>query len=511
MRAILLMDSQTSSGRRLFLLLLAFLFGLDVSKHLLILSTGTTELRSDAAEYWDVAGRVAEGDLWQSRLPVDYRTPLYPAFLGFLRWLFADNAMFSAAVIQHLLVILTSVLTTGICYRLSGSFHATLLAYSLCMLCLTRAWFANVLLTESHFTLFLTASVGVLAEYFRNPRLMWASTFGFLLGMTVLIRPVPQLLWIPLIPLFLLNRPKESPIPMRRRLLHAGVSIIFFQSMLVPWSVRNWLLFDEYFLTRLPTVNKWQVCFQGGAAPKLPLPMNEAGLKIASVIPTVVEEDNEVARYSYAVVAALANSGLSQREIDKLVTEACAAAITEHPQRFMWFTLKRFVNFWRCCVQDYPFYSRYKNTETSANVSDMSWRIDGVADWVEWVLQRPLSRHLQWNQMITVVTTLGVLLLSIPSRTRWFGISLGLLFLYFASVTAVVEIENYRYRMVLEPCMILAITVGFTNLSAISPPPKSTPVAVNAEAGIPRVYSGFRCSSNQSAKRTISRNIVGQP
>lgn len=466
MRALHLIASQTPPSRRFFPLLFAVLFVLDLSKHLLILSTGTTELQSDAAEYWDVAGRVAHGDLWQTQQPVDYRTPLYPAFLGFLRWLLADNAMIAAAVIQHLLVIMTSVLTTVICYRLSGSSHAALLAYSLSILCVTRAWFANVLLTESHFALFLTASVGVLAEYYRSPRLKWAGVFGFLLGMTVLIRPVPQLLWIPLIPLFLLNRPKESTIPMRSRMLHAGVAVIVFQSMLVPWSVRNWLLFDEYFLTRLPAVNKWQVCFQGGAAPKLPLPMNPAGLRIANVIPIVVE-DSEVGRYSYAVVAALADSGLSQREIDKVVTEACVAAITEHPQRFLWFTLKRFVNFWRCCVQDYPFYSRFTNTETRADISAMSWRNDRVADRVESVLRKPLSRHLRWNELITVLTIFGVLLLSSSSRTRWFGISLGLLFLYFAAVTAVVEIENYRYRMVLEPCMILAITVGFTNLSAV--------------------------------------------
>ena len=45
-------------------------------------------------------------------------------------------------------------------------------------------------------------------------------------------------------------------------------------------------------------------------------------------------------------------------------------------------------------------------------------------------------------------------------ETRFFGLSLAIIFLYFPTITALLEIESYRYRRVLEPYIVVAIVAG---------------------------------------------------
>ena len=69
-----------------------------------------------------------------------------------------------------------------------------------------------------------------------------------------------------------------------------------------------------------------------------------------------------------------------------------------------------------------------------------------------------------WSGGFSLLTLIGVGLLVISRRNRAVGLvllgSLG----YFAAVTSIVEEPIYRYRMVMEPLMILGLVAGLWRL-----------------------------------------------
>lgn len=448
----------TMSTRR-FWLVLGLLFLVALGKRVLTFCLGPGAFEQDAPEYWAFGTDVAGGDWLLLASRVDYRTPLYPMVLGAFQRGFGEYALMAVVIGQHLLLLGAGVLNALTCWRVTGSRVAALVGYGFSVACLMRSWFGNVILTEPMFLFFLSATVAALAAYHRRPSFRWASGFALLLALTVLVRPVPKLLWAPLVGLFFIHATRWAQHRLRFRLIaaHAVAAIVVFSVVLSPWLMRNWLVFGEPFLARLPTVNKWEVCFQGGSAARLPIPNTPAGRQLLALIGT--PEGDVPDRYCYGAVGALKAKGLGTEEIDQLVTAVCADAIREHPVEFAWPAFKRFVNFWRAEADDIPFYGSPGKFDNQRD-----WRLEPIASVYDDLLMITPSHWWRWNETLALVVGCGCFLMVLVPRTRAMGLSLGAIFLYFAAVTAAVEVENYRYRMVLEPCLIMAFVGGFANL-----------------------------------------------
>ncbi|MGE0760562.1 MAG: ArnT family glycosyltransferase [Pirellulaceae bacterium] len=436
----------------------ALLFLLGCGKQLLTWGIGPGPLISDAQQYWELSGEVLRGDWMLSTSGLDYRTPFYPVFLAGMRWLFAEQALLATVVVQHGLFVVTHLLVAGITWRLTGSGIAALLAYGVTVVSLMETWFANVVGTEAWFMLFLTAAAGALCLYHERPSGRWAMVFGCLFGVAALVRPVPKLLWIPLVGVFALHATSWVPRRvgvlelMRHALAAAGVTML----ILAPWCGRNACLFGEPFLARLPAVNKWQVCFQGGSAAALAIPVTPEGNRIRALIG---DERGQVRdRYCYAVIGALEQRGLSDRQIDELVTAVCVQAVAADPWGFAWPAFKRCVNYWRCVPNGIPYYD--VATDGGA-VGRPDWEWAGVADFQRRVLRRSPAHWVRWNELVLALCIAGTWQLVRRRSTRLMGISVALIFLYFTAVTSLVEIENFKYRVVLEPCVIFATVSGW--------------------------------------------------
>lgn len=446
-----------SRGR--FWLIFGLLFLFACTKRLLTFCLGPGSFIGDAPEYWLHGRQVVMGDWLLLESTVDYRTPLYPVFLGLCQSLFGSHALMAVVILQHLSLLATGLLTALVCWRLTSSRVAVLLAYGCYSACLLRSWYGNVILTEPLFLFLLTSAVAALVEYHRRPRLGWAIAFAVLLAVTVLVRPVPKLLWIPLIGLFFLQATRWAyeRYPLRRIAMHSIAAVAVFFLTLAPWYVRNSMVFGDLFLARLPAVNKWQVCFQGGSASRLPIPNTPAGRRVLELIGT---PDGDVPdRYCYAAIGAFEQQGLSDEEIDQLVTAVCTDAIREHPFQFAWPAIKRFFNFWRTEADGIPYYASQPEL-----LGHQSWRVEGIARVYDDILEHTPSHWLRWNELIAAMVVIGTLLLISQPRTRAVGLSLAVIFLYFPAVVAAVELENYRYRMVLEPCIVLAVVCGLASL-----------------------------------------------
>ena len=83
---------------------------------------------------------------------------------------------------------------------------------------------------------------------------------------------------------------------------------------------------------------------------------------------------------------------------------------------------------------------------------------------MEPILNNTLSRSLRWNEIVLAVIAVGFAGLLKHRSTRMIGISFMLIFAYFAAVTAAAEIENFRYRMILEPATITVVVVGLCGI-----------------------------------------------
>jgi hypothetical protein len=436
----------------------------------LTFGVGPAPLENDAAQYWTLAGDVSGGDWLQLRNEVDYRTPLYPAILGVYRYLFDANALMAVVISQHILVLLTNLLIAFICWRVTHSRMAALACYAICALSLMRPWFANLICPETLFAFLFIGSFGALCAYHQRPGLGRAMAFGALMALTILVRPVPKLLWIPLLGVFLMHATTWVAAKQHPRVVigHALAAAMVLMMIMSPWWARNWALFGSPFVARLPAVNKWQVCFQGGSAARLAIPNTASGQRLLELLGA--RNGDVPDRYCAAVIKTLESKGLSNDEIDELVSTACGEAIKDQPLQFAWPTFKRFVNFWRCRADGIPF---CKTSEDAQYYGQNTWEFGAVADRYQSVLRNSPAHWLRWNDVWTVLLGAGTMLMIRSRSMRLIGISSALIFLYFAAVTSVVEVENYKYRVFLEPLMIAAVVggcVAFWDSTKTSPP-----------------------------------------
>ena len=298
------------AANRLFWTLMGLLFAASLTKHVLTFSTGPTVIINDASEYWDRGTRALQGDWLQLGDHVDYRTPLYPMFLGVMQGIFGEYALMATVVAQHALHMCCGLMTAFTCYQLSRSRLVALTGYAVSVACVTRAWWANVALTGSLFMFFLTATMAMLATYYRRPTALRLAAVGALLGAATLVRPIPQMLWLPLFAVVYLQ-PRET-VSSRRIWLHLGAGAAALFLALSPAMIRNYLALEHAYVARVPPINKWVVCFHDGSAADLPIPDTHAGRRLMQLVPELASGKQED-RSGYAVIDRLKQRGLAAR------------------------------------------------------------------------------------------------------------------------------------------------------------------------------------------------------
>lgn len=435
--------------------LLVAVASLQSVKLCLNFSLGPAPVCMDAIEYLAMGRSVANGDLLLLEHYVSYRVPGYSWLVGACLALFKNDALVAIVLLQHLLAALTCALTGRLCYRLTGSYLAAAAGVGLSALLVSRDWFATTLLTETLFTFMLTLLWSVWYEYLRRPVFGMAVLLGLVLGLSTLVRPITELLWIPISATIVFVGMASLNWKWKRVAAHCLVIVGVTAVVVSPWCYRNWTMFGAPFVAKLPAVNKWQACFQDGASANLPLPKCPAGDRLLAMLHSCDHDMNDL--YCYSVIHSLERCGLSEREIDQLVNSVCLAAIKENPVQFGFAALKRCGNFWRCVRNEYPHWG-YQ--EASRHGDLHTWRDQRLSSIYEPLLVGALSRSLTWNEFVLACLALSSWWVVCNSRTRAFAIGIVLTFAYFTVITAVAEIENYRYRMVLEPAIIATIVAG---------------------------------------------------
>ncbi len=443
------------TGMKFHTLLTLGLLVATIAKAAAVIALGPASIEMDASEYWQLSTLVMQGDLWMTGEPIAYRTPAYPWFLAIVRSLFGEHALLAVVVIQATMWTAAVWIAGKITVRITQSAWALPLTLLVSLPAVSAITYSTTLLTESMFTLLLMLSSLLVLCYCQQPSRRVAILIGLLLACTVLTRPIAIYWWLAhLVLVIWAMRQLSFPI----RWSDLALAVIAFSLLLSPWMWRNHQLFCEPFVTKFLGRNIWIVTFQDGSGAGLELPETSTAIELARRLEHAGVADQW--RGTWVVSHALVESGLSDPEADGWMRDVAFAAIAAHPAPFAYKSVRRIVNFWRCAVTDLPI-------QGSANGEYM-----GQAIWshsiapVSWAIDHRPSRRVWFNTTLVTIVVIATMILIVNLRTRCYGVWLGLTFAYFSVVTGLVEIPNYRYRVVLEPLSAATVAAALVVISA---------------------------------------------
>ena len=438
-----------------FLLLL-----LIAAKVAAVLVRGPVSIEMDARGYWDMSTAVMEGDLFLMSKPVAFRTPVYPWFLAVIRSVSGTYALMAIVVIQGLLNVASIFIAGHIAARITKLPRAMTLTLLCSLPAVSAITFSAAVLTESLFVFLLMLNLLAVIDYAKHCTAGRASWLGFTFAVTLLTRPIVMLLWMPhLLFLFWIGIRRRSRLGdrmprrfrFRSRMTNLALAALTVLVIVSPWLMRNQLLFGKPFLTEFVGRNIWIVTFQDGSGAGLDLPETKSAEQLKRRLANVGVGGDESWRHTWTVSNGLVASGLSDPQADRLMKRVSLEAVPQNREQFDYKAFRRVCNFWRCAATDLP-----AQTMEAQVLGQQTWL--RLAPPIDKAIEYRWSQSVRLNTVLLFAMGLAALVLLINKPTRPYGVWIIAILAYFAVVTGILEIPDYRYRMVLEP--IVAMTFG---------------------------------------------------
>ncbi len=463
------------NGRdRAYLAVLSVLVVLHVAKAAAFIAAGQGPLQGDSLVYWSLGERVAAGD-WRllDDPPEVTRTPGYPYYVAFFQLTCGRWALAAAIASQHLLILGTVTLAAWTCWRLTGRRSAVFLCLLLALGCFSSWGVAVNLLSDTLLSFLLTLSVALAVAWRKSPSHWKAAALGLAPGAAVLTKPVAQYAGLIAVGWMLFDCRGETT--WRRRALDCAVAIAVAAVVVAPWLVRNELNFGQPFLSRVGGRALWWSCFKdnpGGGDPPIPFADGPATRIVLQTIKTAKPHD------TWPISKELVRLGYTEIAADELMLQGAKEAIRAHPWNYFVSRCRRYVWFWltpnetfRPNTGDFHFgidQAAPKYPEATPVHVD----VEGQATWsAKWYFQRAWLNRV-WHPhpvvyalaVLACVVSIGVLAASPGTRgvAVFFGLWLG----YFSAGTTLFGCPAYRYRMILEPAMIVLAVTAWETLRA---------------------------------------------
>ena len=428
-------------GARKWRTLAYVLIFLIVVKVAALLLAGPGALELDSLEYWNLSSQVLGGDVWMLEHPIAYRTPIYPWLLALIRLVAGTSAMAAVVCAQGCLLVATVWMAGSLAVTISRRESARVWTLVASLLAVSSITYGRAVLTEVLFAFLLMLHLVCQAAHAQ--RGSWAGGIASAgsLALCILTRPIAMLLWIADLALLLMLK--------RARIGQLMVMGLVLLAMLAPWVLRNQHLFGKPALTEFMGRNLWIVTFQGQAGAGLDLPSGPATREFRLRIASLLNSDQW--RLTWSVSNALVQSGLNDAEADRAMLAVCRQAIAERPAHFAERAVRRIGNFWRCVPSHLP----QSTDDPQLLAGQRGWHFPTAK--AEWLEKSRLSRWVWVNSIVAVTTVLSLVVLVWCAETRAWGLWCGLVLLYFSTITGLLEIPNYRYRMVVEPLMATVV------------------------------------------------------
>ncbi len=454
---------------------LTLLILLLIAKVIGVTARGPSPLVLDAGHYWELGGRVARGDVLLFGEPIAFRTPGYPWLVGAVRaWLPAP--LLALVVLQGALWLGTTGCAALLARELSGRRQAVWMVLGIAIVMLSSVTYTATVLSETLFTFLLMAHLWTVDRFVRLPSIAGGVWIGLSLGMLILTRPIGMPVWIAdAVYLFAhwrsLRGLQPEPGFSRRGWIGVAAASAVTLVCLAPWLVRNHALFDKAMLTEFVGRNVWIVTFQDGSGAGLDWPRSAAAERVKTRVGESVWKNlsaGESWRQTWTVSNALTAAGLSDPAADRLMKQVAVDAISESPVRFIKRAARRWVNFWRTRATDLPPQAADLSAMDRAAVAATWGRTPFAGETVWGVPVAPIETglRLRWsnslagNTLLLLVTATAVGRLLWHRESRPAGLWLAMILGYVSGVTAVLEIPDYRYRLILEPVVLVAVVAA---------------------------------------------------
>lgn len=178
--------------------------------------------------------------------PTYIRLPGYPAFLAFIFAIFGKEHYRAALVVQALADLGTCFLCADIARRLIGTRSAKV-AFGIAALCPFLADYTAAALTETLEVFFTALALHLAATAFQNGHNRYWAGCGAACGVSILLRPDGALLVMAIGAFVGIRVFRQWHAPDRLRLIQAAFLLVAIAALpLVPWTVRNWHVFQRF-------------------------------------------------------------------------------------------------------------------------------------------------------------------------------------------------------------------------------------------------------------------------
>lgn len=420
------------------------LLAIDIGKHAVVLLSGLDQPWGDSLPYWIWGGDIASGDLAMLKSQVGYRMLGYPWMIGICRFFAGDFALLSLALVQHALSLSTDLLVAVCLLRITGARGIALLGYALMIANTSRAIHANWVLTESAATFVLFASAILAWSAWETPSIGRLLGTAAMFGVAILVRP-SSLILLPFVVPLVMSLKSHRVVGGIGAALAIGLS-------LAPCYVRNYTLFGTAQLVTFEGRELWAASFSPWPGGELPIPTDGAGGKLQQKLQVVPDVDW---RRNWSVSSSLARLGMTDADIDREMAGVAWQAISRDPVRAGSRFLVRLATYWYCW-----------NWQAEAPPESHQQGFAGQQFWAGYPVAEQAKNSLcvtpEWYRWPTVLYSIAtwiglVCMLSRPSWRRA-GIVIAYVLLATTVLTAGLEIPTYRYRMPLEPLMMIAIS-----------------------------------------------------
>jgi 4-amino-4-deoxy-L-arabinose transferase-like glycosyltransferase len=409
-------------------------------------------INSDAQDYQRLAVRlVTTGKYADERgIPISLRPPLYPVVLAAIYSCFGLKNNDAVRVAQAGFGLLAVVLVYQIGI-IAYSRQVALWAAGIFSCYPSLLVYANLLLSETLFTLFVVAFTWLVLEAIKRQRISLVIAAGVVMGLAALTRSI-MLLFLPFLATFLLVCWQGG---LSRRFMVAAVATLAFLVTIAPWAVRNTRIQKTFTL----------IDVMGGRNAMMGnyeyTPLERSWATFADVQGEQAWDRVLYSKHRF-------ETPITQGRLDKLALRYAIEFILAHP----WLTVKRdlvkFFNFWQlerevmAAARSGYFVNMPAGWQLPLGiVICASYAIVLIAAVFGSCCARPLDSHLHWFLLISILFPCAVHTL-IFAHSRYHLPIVPLLIVYAAA--AIVyrrEIWLHRRKWQFKLAVIISVIIAF--------------------------------------------------
>jgi 4-amino-4-deoxy-L-arabinose transferase-like glycosyltransferase len=437
--------SQSLSGNGPLVLLL----GIGGLVRLLLWFSEPAVLWPDSVSYAVFAEKIAlQGDFSSYQI---FRTPLYPLFLAAF-FHFGQTAVTGHIIVlaQQILGLLTGLWLYFLSRQVIGA-RASFWAALIFLLHPLQLYYEMVIQTEVLFCFLLLSALLSAALWMKNGSGRAAFYTGLLLGLSTLTRPIAQLLPLILIVCALLRFGIN-----RKTLLSSLWLLLPFCLVLTPWLLWNKTQHHYWGLSREIGLNMFHRVIDADQLPpetdSLPPALRRAINK---------HQGSQQVMY-FSVWHELLRSGHSELQADNLMLQAALATLREHPGRYLLNTAKIYLGYFLKPHPSISFCVRHDRSYLCSGrpVPPLPMFPPSTIANPEFLSETILPLFFALSPLLMGLIgglgALGAVLFCIRRKPATAAFIVGPI-LYFSLLTAIFNREEDRFRLPIEPLLIVCI------------------------------------------------------